>query len=207
MVTKKFVFDLDFETTPDKDIFKPEERRYTKQEFDAAALAHYEKGKQEGCEETLASIDKQKLELLEKINQCLLNIAETQAKQYDQQFLESLTVLKLFLKKLLTKTTTEQHLTEVEAFLKECFDALFLSQNVEIKVHPDLKQDVAAMITKLSHAKNDLFHCHIVEDETLMLGDCYIEWPFGKAVRAQKDTYEVVENLIDKILDGFGGHK
>lgn len=191
----KFLFNLNNFDDPDPNEVHEEDLvpTFSEEELEAARVAGYEQGKQDGIAEEKASRDQKLAQVMGQILQNFqtLLIAEAQREQVYEE--ESLRLFHSALKNLFP--TLNKRLGTKE--LEEMIERVVLSQHdknaIKINVPRYLADDIHALLSQKMGDTGLMSKIHVHGEEDLTEGNCSLHWDDGGAVR---DTEKLIENMI-----------
>jgi len=173
------------------------ENRFTEEELQNARKEGHEEGFMAGKQEGLRAVDHAQAQqqasltqLMQSIHQEALRAAELHQEwpQHTQQELASLTLEAA--KKVAGSALAESPTAQIEAMISECTQHLFSQTGITLTLHPE----AAIMVRE----KPEFANFTLVENTTLSVTDCQIDWPYGHASHDNSVIWQEIHAILER---------
>ena len=174
----------------------PKEPSFTQKELDEASKTSFALGEAAGIKKNSQSVASLQAKAFEHIVESLKKMQIEQQKNNEENLKKALLLATEITKKIIPNITAKYGTEEIEALIKKYLPQIN-KEKIIIKVNKEQKHSVDMKIYEL--AKNAGFEgvINIVEDQSVLAGDCHIFWDNGEVI---KNTQKVLKD-IDSILE------
>ena len=193
---KKFFFDLhNFNDDVEEEEGPPPPPTFSEEELAKAKDASYQKGKQDGFQESQESLEKQISILLENAKHSFLDLQEKEEKRekiYEQEAVYL--ALEMF-QGIYPAWIEDYGPQEVENAMNDVLKGVANQQSIHIEVAPNLLEAVKERFKSIEESLDKIsisFH----GNESLTVADMRMKWENGGAVRdSQKLAAQILQSL------------
>ena len=102
--------------------------------------------------------------------------------------------------KLAPELIAREPFAEVAALATDCFRHLVKTPHVAIRVGPDLYDDAKHKLEEIAAARGFEGRLMVLSDDTLVAGDCRIEWADGGVTRDRAATETTINVCVTRYL-------
>lgn len=212
---KPFMFDYSFDDGAD-DARKAEEEAaaraaqeaaeqapptYTVEQMEAARTEAEALGRQQGMSDAMASIDQQVARTLDAVMTRLPRVFEEHAMWSKAMEADAVRLSSAIMHKLAPELTREKALPEVESVIQEAFGFLTEQPKVMIRVASQLEEALADKVNLMASRIGYEGQVVLVGDPELQEDDCRVSWQAGAVERSLDETWQQIDNLVDRALN------
>src|SRR5690606_38658722 len=174
----KFLFDTEIDaddgaTAPPS---RPDMRRYTAAEMEAASSAARAAGHAAGRAEAEAEIGRRTSESLQVIGSRLGEVLAEGAARHEAQLREAVTAATEIVRRLLPALGRREAMAEIEALIAECLARLHDEPRLVIRVADELLDPVRERIDRLAATTGFSGRVILLAEGSLRPGDARVEW-------------------------------
>ncbi|MGN0904664.1 MAG: FliH/SctL family protein [Alphaproteobacteria bacterium] len=183
---------------------KPPAPTFSQEEMEAAKAAAFQeglaKGTAEGREgawkEAMDSVEKQEADTMERIAEELKKIRPVLEETPRTAFVSAVRFAMAVCRKVAPALSEKEGLEEIRSLLEKNFHFLKEEPKITVRIHPDLAEAVKKNIAEIVVKNSFPGKIAVVRDETLLPGDCRIEWKNGGLERKTEDVLNQAEELV-----------
>ena len=209
--TEKFLFGEAFEPEPSEEesieaVKKVEEIDpflYTEEDLLAATAQAREEGLAFGLDQARAEIAHHAAKLLESINEQLAIIQQAGITTRDEARHEAVEMAYLVARKLAHTLIQQMPQANIEEMVATCLRDLAIGSQeprVRISVAPQLIAPITEHFADSSKRHGFGGEIIVVEDATMDIADCRIEWKDGGAERSAAEIEQLVDDAVQRFL-------
>jgi len=209
--TEKYLFGEAFEPEPPEEestgaVEKVEEIEpflYTEEDLLAATAQAREEGLAFGLEQARAEIAHHAAKLLESINEQLAIIQQAGITTRDEARHEAVEMAYLVARKLAHTLIQQMPQANIEEMVATCLRDLAIGSQeprVRISVAPQLIAPITEHFADSSKRHGFGGEIIVVEDATMDIADCRIEWKDGGAERSGAEIEQLVDDAVQRFL-------
>ena len=216
---KKFLFDFDFDdvklmeeidrTVNDKEISidqdiqvesKPEAPTFSEEDLEAARQEGFLAGKEKGVQEALNGVENTTCQILDKIAMGISRVAQDQNAFNEKTENDTLELAISICRKLFPALSEEGKLSEVSAMTKSMITQIIVQPKITIFTNADiviaLKEKIDPFLAKSGYEGV----ASVLEDPSLPVSGCRIQWQDGQAVRNPEAGLKDIEQIVSASL-------
>ena len=214
---KKYDFSLSFDEEEVKQDLEAEAARVAEERRRAAEEARvqsaheegYKKGhqeghaagKQEGITEKSREIESLATQTQKSIVAQLTDIASRQEKVLNDHLHSSLAAAMMTVKTLFPGFVRKHGVGEVEALVARCLERVLDEPRVLIRVHPEVAPLLSERIGAIAEQVGYGGKMTVIDRDGMAWDDCIIEWKDGLAERHSAQTWQDVEEILERYIE------
>ena len=176
---------------------------YTVEELEAAKIAAHHQGMQEGKAEALASIEQQANLTLDLILRQIGDLLTEYKNWTGEVHHDSISMAMVIMRKLAPELLRGSELPQVEHIVNEAFQFLTDQPKVMIRVASDLEDALVGKVNLMASRVGYEGQVVLTGDPELELTDCRISWYAGAVERSLDETWEQIDEMVDRVLRGL----
>lgn len=176
---------------------------YTVEELEDAKTIAHQQGMQEGKAEAMASIEQQASLTLELVLRKIDDLLQEYKNWTEEVQHDSITMSTTIMRKLAPELLRGSELPQVEHIINEAFQFLTDQPKVMIRVASDLEPSLGAKVNLLASRVGYEGQVVLTGDPELELTDCRISWHAGAVERALDETWNQIDEMVDRVLRGL----
>jgi flagellar assembly protein FliH len=203
----KFLFDNDFDAADAaaRPAQRPDTRRYTGAEVEAAKAAAYAEGIVIGRAEAEEEIARRIADAAAVIGAKLGDVLSGSMRHHETRIHEAVTAATEIVRRLLPALGKREAMAEVEALITDCLGRLHDEPRLVIRVVDELLDPIRQRIDQIAAAAGFAGRIILLADGTLKPGDARIEWADGGTDRDSAALWRDIEGAIQRFVgDGSG---
>ena len=202
---KRFLFEYSFDSEPEVeqeelDIEEQEPEivvpTFSEEELAQAREESFAAGKQEGFAEASGSTDRIAAQALEKIQELIPTLFAAQETANTEMHQQSIMVGVSVIRKLFPSLNQEYAAEEVSRVVNQVMETLRDEPKVVIAVNGEIMTALKERMTGLAIGNVSAGKVVLVEDETIPIGDCRIEWESGGAGRDTAALWQEIDAIV-----------
>ncbi len=203
----KFLFDTDFDAGDDAGgvVAKPESRKYTAAEVEAARAAGHAAGIEAGRAAAEQETARRTAEALDAISQRLADLMAGATRRHESQTREAVQTAAEIVRRLLPALGKREAVSEVEALISDCLSRLHDEPRLVVRVSDDLLDPVRQRIDALAAAAGFAGRTILLADGALKPGDARVEWADGGIDRDVGAVWREIDGAIQRFVDDGAG--
>ena len=176
---------------------------FTVEEMEAAKLVAHQQGMQEGKAEAMASIEQQANLTLEEALRQISDLL-SQHKQWAAEIQhDSISLAMTIMRKLAPELLRGSELPQVEHIISEAFQFLTDQPKVMIRVASEHEDDLDGKVNLMASRVGYEGQVVLIGDPELELTDCRISWHAGAVERSLDETWVMIDDMVDRVLNGL----
>lgn len=206
-VISKFLFDTDFAAggDPARVVSRPETRKYTASELEAARAAGYAAGVDAGRAAAEQEAARRTADTLDVIAQRLGEVMADAARRHESEARGAVQTAAEIIRRLLPALGKREAMNEVEALISDCLSRLHDEPRLVVRVSDDLLDPVRQRIDALAAAAGFAGRTILLADGALKPGDTRVEWADGGVDRDVSAVWREVEGAIQRFVEDGAG--
>lgn len=204
----KFLFEHEFgsvATDSGTPAPRPDTRRFTSTEMEAAKSAAFETGVSAGREAASKEISQRIEDILKVVVAALNQLMKDSAEHHAQRVRDSLGAVGEIMRKLMPAMAKRDALGEIEALVGDCLSRLHDEPRLVIRVNDGLLDPLKQRLEPLAAAAGFSGRLILLAEGALKETDARIEWADGGADRDFAVVWQDIDNAIQRyVKDGPG---
>ena len=176
---------------------------YTVEELEAAKQIAHQQGMQEGKAEAMASLEQQASFTLDLILRQIGNLFAEHKDWTEEVHRDSISIAVAIMRKLAPELLRGSELPQVEHIVNEAFQFLAEQPKVMIRVASELEGPLSSKVTLMASRVGYEGQVVLTADPELELSDCRISWHAGAVERSLNETWEQIDEMVDRVLRGL----
>ncbi|MAI11500.1 MAG: hypothetical protein CBD27_05150 [Rhodospirillaceae bacterium TMED167] len=216
---KKFLFDFDFddvqlmeeidrtvndtEMSIDDDIpadSQPETPTFSEEDLEAARKEGFAAGKERGVQETLSGAESTMCQMLDTIAMGISSVAQEQSAFNEKTEHDTLELALSICRKLFPALSEEGKLCEVSTMTKSVISQILAQPKIMIFTNADIVTALKEKIDPFLAEKGYEGIAFVMEDRSLPVSGCRIQWQDGQAVRNPETGLQDIEQIVSASL-------
>ena len=217
---KEFLFDFDFDdiqlmkeieqATSEKEIPNnddilaepdPVAATFNEEELLAARQEGFAAGKEEGVKESLGGLENNMCQILDKIALGLSGVVRDQKAFNEKTKNDTLQLTLSICRKLFPVLSEEGKLSEVSSMTESMVSQILTQPKITIFVNSDIISSLKEKIDPFLAARGYEGIATILEDPSLPVSGCRIQWQDGEALRDPEVGLQDIEQIISSSLN------
>jgi len=207
---KKFFFDMNVFDENGMELRELEANKpppaFSEEQIAAAKKSSFEKGKQEGFQESQNSIAQQVARTLKKVSQEAGKLFESEEAREKIFELESTRLALAVFEKLFPAYSAAHGLEELKAAIVDILQNAAGQSEIVIEVHPDIAGEIRKTIEDSFGANEEKIKFNIRENDAIGPENCRLGWADGGAVRDSLALAEKIRDVMEESLAAQGGN-
>ena len=216
---KKFLFDFDFDDiqlmeaidqaeseedlAPEEDVGiepEPEPPLFSENDVEIARQEGFSAGKEAGNQEALTGIENIICHALDKIAIDISQVKDNQ-NEFNERTEHDATELALSVcRKIFPTLSEEGKLTEVSEMARSMISQILSEPKFTIYTHADVVDPLREKLEPFLSEKGFKGTVSVVDDKSISLSGCRVEWQDGQAVRDPEVTLQEIEQTVSTAL-------
>lgn len=203
----KFLFDTDFDTGDGSGrlVARPESRKYTASEVEAARAAGYAAGVDAGRAAAEQEAARRTADTLDVIAERLGEIMAGAMRRHESETREAVQTAVEIVRRLLPALGKREAMNEVEALISDCLSRLHDEPRLVVRVSDDMLDPIRQRIDALAAAAGFAGRTILLADGALKPGDARVEWADGGADRDVGAVWREIEGAIQRFVEDGAG--
>ena len=216
---KKFLFDFDFDDVQlmeeidrtvndtempiDNDIpveSKPVTPTFSEEDLESARQESFAAGKERGVQETLNGAENMMCQILDTIATGISNVAQDQSAFNEKTENDTLKLTLSICRKLFPALSEEGKLSEVSTMTKSVISQILSQPRITIFTNADIVTALKEKIDPFLAEKGYEGIASVMEDPSLPVSGCRIQWQNGQAVRNPEAGLQDIEQIVSASL-------
>lgn len=204
----KFLFDTDFDASEGgaaRAAPKPESRKYTASEVEAARAAGHAAGHSAGRAEAEQEAARRTADALDVVGKRLGEMLTEATRRHQSETREAVQIAAEIVRRLLPALGKRETMNEVEALIADCLSRLHDEPRLVVRVADDLLEPVRQRIDVLAAASGFSGRTILLADGALKPGDARVEWADGGVDRDVSAVWREVDGAIQRFVEDGSG--
>jgi flagellar assembly protein FliH len=203
----KFLFDTDFDAGDGtaRPAPKPESRKYTASEVEAARAAGHAAGMSAGRAEAEKEAARRTADALDVIAKRLGDMLAEATKRHESETREAVQIAAEIVRRLLPALGKRESMNEVEALIVDCLSRLHDEPRLVVRVADELMEPVRQRIDALAAASGFAGRTILLADGALKPGDARVEWADGGVDRDVAAVWREIDGAIQRFVEDGSG--
>lgn len=203
----KFLFDTDFSTTDEAARLapRPDTRRFSALELDAAKAAAHAEGVAAGRAEAEQQIARRVADACVSIGAKVGELIAACAQQHEAQTREAVGAATEIVKRLLPSLSKREAKGEIEALIRDCLSRLHEEPRLVVRVADELLDPIKQQIDQLTASAGYTGRVILFADPAIKPGDARVEWADGGAERDTAAIWREIYSAIQRFVEGGPG--
>lgn len=169
---------------------------YSEAQLEEAKAESFEAGKQEGAREAASTIEKETLMTLQAISLNITDIFSHQEQANNGLLRDGISIASSIVRKLFPAMNEQNALSEIERLVEHTLLRLIEEPRVVIRVNPDLIPSLSERVEGLKAGAGYEGRIVLKEDDSIVFGDCRMEWGDGSAARNVSSLWQSIDQII-----------
>jgi flagellar assembly protein FliH len=196
----KFMFDMDFSSTPDKARERPATPSEIAQRIASAEVRAFRDGYEAGQREAKAESDRRSASALEEIGIGIKSIAARFSDIATRMETEAVDVAVAVARKLCSALISGEPLGEITALVADCFSHLVATPHLVVRINDSLYEAARERIERLAKQSGFEGRLVILAEPEIATGDCRIEWADGGVVLERAAIEAKINELVERYI-------
>jgi flagellar assembly protein FliH len=203
----KFLFDTDFSATDEAARLapRPDARRFSAVEMDAAKAAAHAEGVAAGRAEAEQKIARRVADACAAIGVRLGELISVCAQQHETQTREAVAAATEIVRRLLPSLCKREAVGEIEALIRDCLSRLHDEPRLVVRVADELLDPIRQHVDQLTAAAGYTGRVILFADPAIKPGDARVEWADGGAERDSAAIWREIDSAIQRFVEGGAG--
>lgn len=209
---KKFLFDVNIFDEPAEEIIPetpppPPPPTFSEKELEAAKSMAFEKGRQQGVQESLQSREHHLVALVDKISQDMSSLFASELGREKRYEAEAIALTLATFEKLFPLYAAHKGFDELKAVMTDILRHQEGQAEILVEIAPSQKEGVAGHIGKIQGFSGKTAF-QITENESLQEGQCKLSWTHGGALYNSGAIAEEIRRILEEALavNSTNGH-
>jgi flagellar assembly protein FliH len=200
----KFLFDTDFSSTDEAARLapRPDTRRFSAIEMDAAKAAAHAEGVAAGRAEAEQQIARRVADACVAVGARLGELVSVLARQHEAQTRESVAAATEIARRLLPSLGKREAIGEIEALIRDCLSRLHEEPRLVVRVADELLDPIRQNVDQLTAAAGYTGRVILFADRAIKSGDARVEWADGGAERDSAAIWREIDSAIQRFVEG-----
>jgi flagellar assembly protein FliH len=200
----KFLFDTDFSSTDEAARLapRPDTRRFSAIEMDAAKAAAHAEGVAAGRAEAEQQIARRVADACVAVGARLGELMSVLARQHEAQTRESVAAATEIARRLLPSLGKREAIGEIEALIRDCLSRLHEEPRLVVRVADELLDPIRQNVDQLTAAAGYTGRVILFADPAIKSGDARVEWADGGAERDSAAIWREIDSAIQRFVEG-----
>lgn len=175
---------------------------FTVEELEQARTEAHALGRQEGMADAMAGIEQQVGRTLDTMFSRLSKVFEQHAAWTRTMETDAARLALTVMRKLAPQLCRGRELPEVERVVREAFGFLTEQPKVMVRVAPDVAEALRDRVELMASRVGYEGQVVLVGDPELPADDCRVSWQAGAVERSLDDTWEQIDQIVERALAG-----
>ncbi|MEQ9333311.1 FliH/SctL family protein [Thalassobaculum sp.] len=175
---------------------------FSVEEMEQARAEAHALGRQEGMADAMAGIEQQVGRTLDILFSRLPKVFEQHAAWTRTMEADAARLSMALMRKLAPQLSRDRELQEVERVIREAFGFLTEQPKVMVRVAPALEEALRDKVTLMASRVGYEGQVVLVGDPELPTDDCRISWQAGAVERSLDETWDQIDQIVERALSG-----
>lgn len=171
---------------------------FTQEELDEATKTSFALGEASGVKKHSQNAASLQSKAFEQIADTIKKVSVEQKQNQDTILKNAILLATMIVKKAIPNIIKKYEMTEIEALMEKHLPQVTNQEKIMIKVNPEQKHAVDMKISELARSFNFDSQINVVEDPSILLGDCKISWDNGGVERNMEKFIKDLDNIINQ---------